>query len=74
MIVAALVIETLQLIRWRDQGWTIRHFGILAHPYLGHVTHSEHCAVAHAPSGRPVAVSTTTDGAVQALTTRELEQ
>jgi len=71
MFVGALVQQTIQLIHWRNRGWLVRRPGILCHRHLGHVTHNEHCAIAHAPSGRPVAVCDTTNQAVHELTQYE---
>lgn len=80
MIVAAVVRETIQMIRWRDAGWELhesRHAlsrsvcGMLVHPTLGHITHNGCSAIAHAPSGRVVAVSVTTEQARRVLCLEE---
>jgi hypothetical protein len=80
MIIAAVVRETILLIRWRDAGWELRESrralsrsvcGMLVHPTLGHITHNGCAAIAHAPSGRVVAVTNTTEQARRLLCARE---
>jgi hypothetical protein len=72
MLVAAIVRETIQMIRWRRAGWQLTESsralshsvcGMLVHPTLGHISHNKYAAIAHAPSGRVVGVFSTTERA-----------